>query len=115
LSSDEKLSGDWSVDGTTGYDFLNQVNGLFVQGVNAEKLDRIYRGFSGCQADFRTVAYQGKKRVLTSLFISEAAGLAHRLKRLAESTRVGQDFTIRQLQGALVEIIARFPAYRTYA
>ena len=50
LSEGEPLPADWAVDGTTGYDFLNAVNGLFVDGDGREAFDRIYQGFTGAAA-----------------------------------------------------------------
>ncbi len=115
LSRDETVPRDWPIDGTTGYDFLNRVNGLFVHSANAESLARIYRDFSGCDTDFGSVAYQAKVRVLQGSFRSEVDQLTHRLKRISECSRVGWDFTFRQLRRALVQILASFRVYRTYA
>ncbi|KUK41391.1 MAG: Maltooligosyl trehalose synthase, partial [Clostridia bacterium 62_21] len=57
LSGDEELPAGWPVHGTTGYDFLNAVNGLFVDGRGAGALDKIYTGCGGCETDFPTVVY----------------------------------------------------------
>src|SRR5262249_2780744 len=56
LSGDESLPAGWQVDGTTGYDFLNRVNGIFVDRANEKAFDRIYGEFTGCESDFKTVA-----------------------------------------------------------
>ena len=47
LAPDEPLPDDWPVDGTTGYEFANAVNGLFVQPANARAFDDIYTRFTG--------------------------------------------------------------------
>src|SRR5581483_10642893 len=52
LSGDEPLPQDWAVYGTTGYDFLGLVNGLFVDTSEGERVDRIYRQFTGMQTSF---------------------------------------------------------------
>jgi (1->4)-alpha-D-glucan 1-alpha-D-glucosylmutase len=114
LNGDEPLPKDWQVDGTTGYDFLNQVNGLFVNGRNEGKIDEVYREFSGCSLDFRSVVYSSKKLILQSSFQADLRRMTHRLRRVAALTRYGQDFTFDQCRRALEEVIASFPVYRTY-
>ena len=47
LVEGESLPADWAVDGTTGYDFLNAVNGLFIHQGGREAFDRAYHGFVG--------------------------------------------------------------------
>ncbi len=114
LTGDEALPSDWPVDGTTGYDFLNRVNGLFVNRDHREAFDRIYREFTGCELDFPAIVFRSKKRILETAFPGDLNALAHRLKRLAGSTRCGLDLTFRQLHAGLAEVIAAFPVYRTY-
>jgi len=115
LTGDESLPRDWPVDGTTGYDFLNHVNGLFVNNTNQGAFDRLYQDFTGCRMEFRTVVYESKKRILETSLRSETDALTHRLRRIAASTRYGQDFGFQTLWDAMIEIIAGFPVYRTYA
>ena len=114
LSPGEELPRDWPVGGTTGYDFLNQVNGLFVDSRNSRAFDAIYQGFTGRAWDLKSVVEHSKKQVLLTSFRSELATLTQRLKRLAEESRYGQDLTFRELRQALIEVIAAFPVYRTY-
>jgi len=114
LTGNEPLPSDWPVDGTTGYDFLNLVNGLFVDGRTRESFDRIYRGFTRKPWDFRAMVYAGKKQILQSSLRSELNALTHRLKRVTSGTLYGRDFSPRQLRASLAAIIAAFPVYRTY-
>jgi (1->4)-alpha-D-glucan 1-alpha-D-glucosylmutase len=114
LSGDEALPDDWPVDGTTGYDFLNRANGLFINESNSKVLSDIYREFTGITADFAEVAYVSRKLVLARAFVSELNALTRRLKEIAVQTRSGRDFTFSQLRNALEEIIAGFSVYRTY-
>jgi (1->4)-alpha-D-glucan 1-alpha-D-glucosylmutase len=114
LTDDERLRDDWEVDGTTGYDFLNQANAIFVDSAGEEAFDRLYHEFTGCDTDFQTLVYQNKKRILLFSFVSELNALTRRLKEIAALTRYGQDFTPIQLRMALVETIACFPVYRSY-
>ncbi|MGQ9711948.1 MAG: malto-oligosyltrehalose synthase [Desulfotomaculales bacterium] len=114
LSSDEELPAAWPVHGTTGYDFLNAVNGLFVDGRGAAALGEIYAGLGGCEADFATVVYDQKRRVMRELFPGEVRNLTRELALLAEHDRYGRDLTLPELEDALVETTACLPVYRTY-
>ena len=114
LSGDEPLPTDWPVHGTTGYNFSNLVNGLFVDSTSAAKIRRSYRGFLGQALDFRDVLYRCKKNVMRNALASELNVLANILSRVALSNRHTCDFTLNSLRNALSEIVANFPVYRTY-
>jgi (1->4)-alpha-D-glucan 1-alpha-D-glucosylmutase len=114
LSNGERLRRDWPIEGTTGYDFLNRLNGIFVQRANRDRFDSLYRRFTGNNQSFGEAASQGKRCILQVALVSELNALTHRLKQLAARTRYGQDFTFGQLHAALLEIVAAFPVYRTY-
>ena len=114
LSGDEQLPADWPVEGTTGYDFLNRLNGLFVDGSKASAFDEIYRQFTGNQTDFNDLVHHDRKRVLEQAFASELKALTRRVDSAETWARGGSDFTFSQLRSAIEEIIANFPVYRTY-
>jgi (1->4)-alpha-D-glucan 1-alpha-D-glucosylmutase len=111
LTGDEPLPDDWPVDGTTGYDFLNRLNGIFVDQRNEAAMTKIYQELTGCNDEFHSGAYASKKKVLAASFQSEINALAHRLKALPQ----GRDFTLPDLRAAIAEMAAAFPVYRTYA
>lgn len=114
LERDEALSSRWMVHGTTGYDFLNLVNGLFVMGRHVDAMTRIYRRFSGITYHFEDLVYWCKKLILQVSMSSELQMLATRLDRLSEQHRYSRDFTMESLRAALAEVIACFPVYRSY-
>ena len=114
LASGERLPEDWPVYGTTGYDFANLVNSLFVDPESAAKMDRVYRAFLGHKIDFDSLLYQSKKIVMHSALASELNVLANILSRIALAERHTCDFTLNSLRDALSEIVANFPVYRTY-
>ncbi len=114
LTGKERLRADWPVHGTTGYDFANLLNGLFVETNAASKMERIYRAFSGRQEEFPDLVYLCKKLILKVSLASELSVLASLLSRIALSNRHTCDFTLNSLRSALAEIIASFPVYRTY-
>ncbi|MDI6710280.1 MAG: malto-oligosyltrehalose synthase [Bacillota bacterium] len=114
LGQGEELPGDWPVHGTTGYDFLNLVNAIFVDGDGAAELDALYARFAGVRTGFDRLVYEQKKRVMDLLFPGEVRALAWRLGLPAEGDRHGRDLTLWELERALVEVTACLPVYRTY-
>ncbi len=114
LGHGERLPVEWPADGTTGYDFLNQVNGIFVDTGNRKAFDTLYSSFIGDRTSFRDLVYQAKKLVMQTLLASEVNVLALQLSRVAIHNRWYRDFTLNLLTAALVEVIACFPIYRTY-
>ena len=114
LGPEEPLPEHWPVAGTTGYDFLNHVNGLFVDAAGLSELGKVYSRFLDQKLDFREVAYQSKLLILRATMASEVHLLAHRLNRISRRHRRSRDFTLNALRGALREILACFPVYRTY-
>jgi (1->4)-alpha-D-glucan 1-alpha-D-glucosylmutase len=113
LSEGEELP-DWPVEGTTGYDFLVKVNGLFVDRRSERALNDVYQRFARLRVPYREIAYRGKQLVLRVSMASELNVLAHRLNVFSERNRHYRDFTLNSLTQAMREIIACFPVYRTY-
>lgn len=114
LSAEEHLNSEWLVHGTTGYDFLNSVNGLFVDAARAATFDAVYAEFVGERQPFAEVEYESKKVIISSSMASELNVLAHELNRISESHRRFRDFTLESLQEALREVVACCPVYRSY-
>jgi (1->4)-alpha-D-glucan 1-alpha-D-glucosylmutase len=114
LLKTEKLPESWAVFGTTGYDFANQVNGLFVDSGQAKSFEKIYSRFVQQRIDFQEVAYERKKLVMQVAMSSEINTLGHYLNRISEQNRHTRDFTLNSLIKSIIEVIACFPVYRTY-
>jgi (1->4)-alpha-D-glucan 1-alpha-D-glucosylmutase len=114
LSEGETLPSDWAIHGTTGYDFLNDVNGLFVDGNNDRTFDKVYRDFVGSSIDFKSLINSTKKMIMLVAMVGEMNALAHQLDRISEKNRWYRDFTLNSLTFALREVIACLPIYRTY-
>ncbi len=114
LSDEERLDPTWHAHGTTGYEFLNQLNGVFVDPIQGERLPGIYAAFSDRPDDFADVRYQSKKLIVTTSMASELNVLAAELNRISEGRWQWRDFTLDSLQDALREVVACFPVYRTY-
>ena len=114
LSDDEELPEDWPVAGTTGYDFLNRLNGLFVARENRAALDHAYRSFTGIEDELQSIIYAGKEHILATSLKSELTALAHRLRDLGNHSRHGQDITLDDLREAVAAMVITSPVYRSY-
>jgi (1->4)-alpha-D-glucan 1-alpha-D-glucosylmutase len=114
LSHDELMRPDWPAHGTTGYGFLNQLNGVFVERANETGMRQLYERFTGEAPNFADLIYECKKLILRVALSSESHVLARRLDRISEQRRFSRDFTLNSLQYALDEVIACFPVYRSY-
>ena len=114
-ASHERIPDTWPVHGTTGYRFANLVNGLFVATQAKARLDRAWRSFVGDEArDYETSVYRSKLATMRGPLAAELTMLAHRALRVARGDRRTRDFTYNVLRGAIAEIVAQFPVYRTY-
>ncbi|MGO8767026.1 MAG: malto-oligosyltrehalose synthase [Limisphaerales bacterium] len=114
LQPKEALPEDWPVEGTVGYDFLNQVNGLFIQSKNERSVKDFYSEFTGKPVDSGKMVREKKRLVLETLFTTEVNRLVSLLVQIAARRPVDQQFSRAQLREALLELAACFPVYRTY-
>ena len=114
LSGREQLPRRWAVHGTTGYNYLNDLNGLYVDSSQARHLRRSYAKLTGRLEPFEDVLYWSKRLIIETAMASELTVLTHMLDRLAESSRKSRDFTRDSLRDVIVEVVACFPVYRTY-
>ncbi|HEX7318707.1 MAG TPA: malto-oligosyltrehalose synthase [Pyrinomonadaceae bacterium] len=114
LGHDELLRREWPVQGTTGYEFMNLLNGVFVDAANGQALRELYAEFTGARVRFTELLYECKRLILKAAMSSELFVLSRRLTRIAERSRYTRDFTQNSLHHALTEVIACFPVYRTY-
>ena len=114
LVGKEDLNPLWEIEGTTGYGFLNFLNGIFVDTSQRKTFQRLYRHVTGVTTHFHNLLYECKRLILKVSMSSELNVLARRLARLAEQHRWSRDFTLESVRDALAEIVACFPVYRTY-
>jgi (1->4)-alpha-D-glucan 1-alpha-D-glucosylmutase len=114
LVGNERVPEGWDVDGTTGYELLAALNGLFVDRRAERTFDILFARMSGGREAWQDVVAEKKRLVMSASMAGEVNMLAHRLSRIAETDRRTRDFTLRELTRALVEYVALFPVYRTY-
>ena len=109
LSGDETLPRDWPVQGTTGYDFLNEAEDLFIDASGHAAIEATYRGLRhNPELRFDAIALEGKRRALTGPLwadVMRAARLAHDWRFTAST---------REIADAIVELLVHLEVYRTY-
>ena len=114
LSETEPLPYTWAVYGTTGYDFMNVVNNLFVNGDNEARFNDLYETFSGEYVAFSDLTDQTKKLVMAEALVSEIDARSSELARIVEKNRRYRGFTRNSIAYAMSEFIAALSIYRTY-
>jgi (1->4)-alpha-D-glucan 1-alpha-D-glucosylmutase len=114
LARDERLPASWPVAGTTGYEFANALNCLFVDPEGAKAIEQIYSRFLGRNVIYEDVLYQKKKLVMSTLLGVEVRALEHQLQVLARDDRYAREMPRTELDQALIETTAQLSVYRTY-
>ena len=111
LEQKEVLDQQWPIQGTTGYDFLSQLNALFVNKQAEEAFTRLYQDFSGLPEEFEKLVWENKKLILHQ----RMQGEFNNLLSLYHSLGLHADlFSEEQLSEALSCLLLAFPVYRTY-
>lgn len=114
LSRHERLPEDWPVSGTTGYDYLNEANGVFVEPRGARRMEEIFSAFTDRRQNFADVVYDKKKLVMNTLLGVEMRTLGRQLAELASQDRYARELHREELIDALIEVTACLAVYRTY-
>lgn len=114
LEHGEELRSNFRCAGTTGYDFLDTANTVFVDPPGLGALTELYHSFTGLDASFEDVVYERKKQAIEQLFYGEMRALGSHLAVLAVADRNARDFAPSELAAALLEVTACMPVYRTY-
>lgn len=115
LGVDESLPGDWLVDGTTGYDFLNDVCALLHDPRGEGPLSEAWQQFSGRMRTFSVEAREARREVAMRQFAAPLAACASAFRLVAASSPSAIDLPARALSRGLVRLLAAMRTYRTYA
>jgi (1->4)-alpha-D-glucan 1-alpha-D-glucosylmutase len=114
LGVDEELPSAWPVEGTTGYDYLNILNGIFCAGQQRRRFNQIYERFTGLETSWPALMPEKKRLIIGKYMAGDIESLAYLLKRVSSRDRHAADVTLYGLKRALVEVLAFFPVYRSY-
>ncbi len=114
LGEEEAMPALPGITGTTGYEWLNVLTHVQLDGSGLQQLDSTWRNFSGEQSDFPAILEKSKQRVIDTILASEFGVLCGALSRIAAGHFSTRDFTIDRLRAALRLYVLEFPVYRTY-
>jgi len=103
---------DWPIDGTTGYDFLQMVGGLWIDPAGEKAVSEFYSDFTGHLEPYGVLVRDKKREILRSAFQGDLDRIVRLLRRICDQRHF--DYPRNVLQNFLAEIIACFPVYRTY-
>ena len=115
LEHDEAIPEDFPVQGTTGYDFIARVEGLFVQGANEEAMTALYHAFTGEPQRYADVVYACKQDIMQGELFPDLERLTSLFVDVCEGYRRHRDRARRELSEAIREVVAALHVYRTYA
>lgn len=114
LGEDEKLPSFTGVHGTTGYEWMNTITQVLVDGNGLEPLGEIFRQISSQSPKLEPILKEAKRRVLETLLTSEFTVLTRLLARIAGGHYSTRDYSADSLRQALELYVLHFPVYRTY-
>ena len=115
LTPGEQLDPAWPVDGTTGYEALNDLEAVFIAPEGMRTIEAAYRRLLRLPAEgggFAEQAIRGKELVLRTAFRPEIRRCVRALLRVCRATRAG--FDAPTLADAVLRIAAALPVYRSY-
>ncbi|MES2822351.1 MAG: malto-oligosyltrehalose synthase [Pseudomonadota bacterium] len=115
LGHDEKLPAQWNVDGTTGYDFMNQISLLQHDPCGELQLFDLWSTLSGRIGTFKNETKEARRLVLSGNLAGDLEMVARNLLQVARTDITTRDLTLGAIRRTLIELIVNFPIYRTYA
>ena len=114
LTADETLPASWPIDGTTGYDFIEKVGGLFVDPSAERALTRTFETATGERWQPVIESRRARREVMSDALHSELTRLTELAMRACATSPACRDYTRTEIEAALAEILAGYPTYRTY-
>ena len=115
LATHEHLATDWLVDGTTGYDFMNDVAAVLHDPAGEAPLTALWVEHTGRPASFEEEAQLARRQILRDSLSSELYATAVALHRIARRDLTTRDYTVTAIQRVLTELLVHFRVYRIYA
>lgn len=114
LSGNEALQPEWPIHGTTGYEFLNMLNGIFIDPAGLSVLEKKHPALTKSRMSRIDLVHRNKEEVCRTLFKGEFLRLARLIEPLAPAPPADTRERIALITDSLVAITARLPVYRTY-
>ena len=115
LAPHERVAADWLTDGTTGYDFMNDVAAVLHDPAGETPMTELWTSHTGRPGDFETEAQAARRQILRESLSSELFNTATALHRIARRNLSTRDYTLTGIRNTLVELLVHFRTYRIYA
>ncbi|WP_323815737.1 malto-oligosyltrehalose synthase [Cellvibrio sp. NN19] len=115
LAHKEQLPQNWLVEGSTGYDFMNQVSLVQHDASKLPVLANFWQRKTNRPADFSEEVIEARRLILSTSLIGDFETVAQGLLRIARAELATRDITLGAIRRALLELIVHFPVYRTYS
>ncbi len=115
LLKGETLPADWECNGTTGYDFMDQVSALQHDPAAAPLLAEAWARLSGRPADFASEELAARREIIARSFAAPLEAAVAAFARFADADPAASELSRPALRRALIELLAHFPVYRSYA
>ncbi|MFG1248813.1 malto-oligosyltrehalose synthase [Xanthobacter flavus] len=115
LAAGESLDPGWEVDGTTGYDFMEEVSRLLHDAAGFERLTAHWAARTGRPAAFSAEEEPARREIIARSFTAPLESAVDALAALAAADLADRDRPRPALRRCLIEILVHFPRYRTYA
>ena len=109
----EALPASWGCDGTTGYDFMDEVNAVQHDASGEEPLARAWAAISGRPATFEPEEEAARREIVARSFSAQLDACVAAFHPSMQDL-LGGDLGRPTLRRVLVELLAHFPVYRTY-
>jgi (1->4)-alpha-D-glucan 1-alpha-D-glucosylmutase len=114
LTADESLLASWPIDGTTGYDFLEKLSGLFVDPASEQAMTATFARITGETWQPTLASRKARLEVMSDALHSEVTRLSELAHRACTASPTCRDYTRAEVETALAEIFAGYPTYRSY-
>src|SRR5690606_22941458 len=114
LAANESLPPEWGVDGTTGYEFMDQVGALLHDPAGERLLTQSWSELSGTSRTYEEEVRTPRRELIAENFAGEFDALARTLHAIARSDMSTRDCSLAAIRRCLTELLVHFPVYRTY-
>ena len=116
LSANERLRSEWPVQGTTGYEFLNDLDGIFLDSAGYGRIEQAYFALAARRRgrSFREIARLSKLQLLRGSLAADVQRLGRLatvvLRRDPQLSSLGSLRIVEPIR----QLIASLEVYRTY-
>ncbi|MGE0425561.1 MAG: malto-oligosyltrehalose synthase [Reyranellaceae bacterium] len=114
LLGGEMLPATWACDGTSGYDFMEEVSAAQHDPAGEAPLTEAWAELTGCTGDFAIEEEAARREIIDRSFGGQLEACAEAFHAVARGDPASADVTRLALRRVLVELLAHFPVYRTY-